>query len=868
MKFLDTTETVQADIVADRGTHDVHMEDADGSLFLAGVQPSMTWVSSGATGSGSAWVLQYGTAAELMLAFASFDGEALAAYPLAEHIVSAACLSRLWAEVRKGMPADAWVACTKGTFKARLRAAARSPAVDPTQLQLTIADMYEVPRLTSCPAYYVTLVWAESSFPSGPASIGGMEYQAETRLGTAGIANDSALRAYLQQSLAAADAASISAGTSVGHLASMRARSRAAMVVQHWEASAWPESLDKWSRPGPSRELDAMAASAYRKSGGVGEAAQRVVLERLHTALESEAFGPVGELLRTSPVAAHGSLVNAIRRAQQVFRIEGGDVITLGSLERLAALLGQRMPLILSEEVQRLTLADRVEYFVGLGEMATTVAAMGSAGGSATSHDAPSGSAGARRSARFDESKLLELKASPAYIDQKRAGLAAVAAGNPFAALRVFLAGRLPAPARPSGAATGLAPLTAAPAANPLIVFHVILFDDAIEAWTIDAQLHPLQELRAHIPAYLGEVATGAMRGGPWRCKLTDFVKALKVPSTWADAPPDIENDVWRIVLATKFGEEAHLGFTMERVPAAALYTDAYRLHAIREVAIAVTKAIGILDIPGEAPSATSPGAPTSPSDVLDEAIDRHAVHGMLPNLRANVRSSTHALVCGVWGEFGGALKAAKSSRDCTTSFPTKFVRYPSQAVSEWQQKTIVYENMASRRREESLAEAGAGGALSIAFPAPGLDSFGSDSGYTSIADGGGATAAAGGLADLERRMREVEMQKGKGGAGERCLPISFSKGVFSREGLQAQYSKEKISAQLKELSVEPSSVCIDWILTQAAPNSTRADCWRDCRSKKLHAEDSSFHRVVPGLKLGACRCDGKAGVKRVRTKE
>ena len=141
MKFLDTTETVQADIVADRGTHDVHMEDADGSLFLAGVQPSMTWVSSGATGSGSAWVLQYGTAAELMLAFASFDGEALAAYPLAEHIVSAACLSRLWAEVRKGMPADAWAACTKGTFKARLRAAARSPAVDPTQLQLTTADM-------------------------------------------------------------------------------------------------------------------------------------------------------------------------------------------------------------------------------------------------------------------------------------------------------------------------------------------------------------------------------------------------------------------------------------------------------------------------------------------------------------------------------------------------------------------------------------------------------------------------------------------------------------------------------------------------------------------------------------------------------
>ena len=406
MKFLDTAETVQAAIVGARGAHDVYMEDDDGSLVLAGAQPSMTWASNGAATAGAAWVLQYGTAAELMLSFALFDGETLSGYLLVEHIVTAACLSRLWAEVRKGLPADAWKACTKGTFKARLRAAARSPAVDQTQLLLVAADMYKVPRLSTCPAYYLTLGWGESSFPAGPGSIGGMEYQAESRLGAAGVSDESALYAYLQQSLAAADSAASDAGTSAAHLASMRARSRAAMVVQHWDASAWPESLDRWTRPGPSRELDAMAASAYRKSGGVGEAAQRVVLERLPTALASEAFEPVGELLRTTPAAAHGSQVNAIRRAQQVCRIEGADVITLGSLERLSALLGQRMPLIVSEEVQRLPLADRVEYFVGLGEMATTVATIGGAGGSATSHDAPSGATGGRRSARFDESKV------------------------------------------------------------------------------------------------------------------------------------------------------------------------------------------------------------------------------------------------------------------------------------------------------------------------------------------------------------------------------------------------------------------------------------------------------------------------------
>ena len=864
---MDTVETVRANIVTFRDAHDVHMEDDDGSLFLARAQPSMSWVSGGVAPA-VAWVMQYGTAAELMLTFARFDGETLAGYPLVDYIVSAACLGRLWAEIRKGMPAEAWTPCQKGTFKARLRAAARSPAVDPTQLVLVAADMYKVPRLKTPPAYYLTLAWAESSFPSGPGPIGGMEYQAETRMGAAGISDESALYAYLQQSVAAADSAASDAGTSAAHLAAMRARSRAAMVVQHWEASAWPKSLERWTKPGPARELDAMAATAYRKSGGVGEAAQRVVLGRLPVALASEDFEPVGVLMLTVPEAPVDAMVNAIRRAQQIFRIEGCDVITLGSLERLSSLLGQRMALIHSEEVQRLSISKRVEYFVGLGETATTVASIGGSGDSRASHDAPSGASGTRRSARFDESKLLELKASAVYIDQKRAGLAAIAAGTPHAALRVFLAGRLPAPARSAGSAGGLAPLVAPPAAHPLLIFHVVLLDDAIEAWTVDAQLHPLQELRAHIPAYLGEVATGAMRGGPWRCKLNDFTKSLKVPSTWAESPPDFENDVWRIVLATKFGEEAHLGFTMERVPAAALYTDAYRLHAIREVTIAVTKAIGILDIPGELPTSTSPGVPTSPSDILDEAIDRHAVHGMLPNLRANVRVSTHALVCGVWGEYGSALKAAKSSRDCMTAFPTKFARYPSQAVSEWQQKTIVYENMASRRREESLAEAGAGGALAIAFPAPGLDAFGSEGG----SDVGLVAAAAGGLADIERRLREVEVGKAsQGKALERPAPLTFAKGVWSRDNQRAEYSKQKVLAQLKELNVEPDSICLEWIVTQAAQNSTRADCWRDCRFKKLHADDASFHRTVPGLKLATCRCDGRgdsAGAKRGRTKE
>eukprot|EP00966_Prymnesium_polylepis_P329200 7384944-Prymnesium_polylepis.1 len=40
------------------------------------------------------------------------------------------------------------------------------------------------------------------------------------------------------------------------------------------------------------------------------------------------------------------------------------------------------------------------------------------------------------------------------------------------------------------------------PPPNPLLIFHTLLFDAALEAWTVDPDLHPLQALRAHIPAY------------------------------------------------------------------------------------------------------------------------------------------------------------------------------------------------------------------------------------------------------------------------------------------------------------------------------------------------------------------------------
>ena len=357
-------------------------------------------------------------------------------------------------------------------------------------------------------------------------------YYAETVMGDEGIAAvDSALATYLAQSAAVEKAAAVASGGTAAYLDSMRASSKAAMIVKEiWSAGEWPEPLERWAVAGPPRELDAMDRSAYRRSGGLGAPAKKVVLGRLDTVLQAPSYALLGHLLHITPAASADAQVQALRRAQQVFRIENADVVTLGSLARLVANLAQRRNLLQSEEVQGLPLDERVEYFVGLGEAPDTVASSGLGLGGPSSGAAPSGAKGSGlRSARFDEGKLLMIKASAAYIDQKRAGLAAIAAGHPHRALRIFLSGKLP-PAPVSAVVPG-AP--APPPPEPLLVFHIILFDEKLEAYTVDKDLHPLQELRAHIPAYLREAATGAMRGGPWRCRLVDFAKTLGSPSDW-----------------------------------------------------------------------------------------------------------------------------------------------------------------------------------------------------------------------------------------------------------------------------------------------------------------------------------------------
>jgi hypothetical protein len=407
MRFANTVATAADEIFTERGAHDVYFEDGDGAALLATAQPALEWKAGYAPAAGGTPALQYGAVAEISLIAARFDGDALKTMLICEQVPLASSLGRLWAEVRKGMRPEDWTPCSKGTFRARLLRAAESQSVDRDALVLRAGDYMQVPRLTSPPVWFTTLAWCESHFPAGPSTVGSFMYYAETLMGGDAVhETDSAQAAFLSQSAAVAKAAAMAAGSTANHLDSMRPFTRAAMVVEQWSGSEWPEALERWSAAGPPRELDAMDRAAYRRSGGLGAPAQKIVLGRLSTVLLAPSYSVLGHLVDATPRLARDAVVQALRRAQQVFRVDNADTLTLGSLARLAACLGQRKNLLQSEEVQRMAPDARVEYFVGLGEAPDTIAASGLGQGGLAAGNAPSGAQGARRSARFDEAKV------------------------------------------------------------------------------------------------------------------------------------------------------------------------------------------------------------------------------------------------------------------------------------------------------------------------------------------------------------------------------------------------------------------------------------------------------------------------------
>ena len=500
-----------------------------------------------------------------------------------------------------------------------------------------------------------------------------------------------------------------------------------------------------------------------------------------------------------------------------------------------------------------MAVAGRVESFVGTGDLPSTVLmSTGTRGDGGDSHPKGHGK-------RFDPSKTVELRTRQDYIEQKRAGLALIAGGEYFAALRVFLAGRMPvAPLALGGV---VAP---AVAAAPMLVFHIILFDDKVEPWQIDPDLQPLAALRAHIPAYLGSVATGTMRGGPWDCQLRAMTKSWQEPEKWAPkdasaqgSPPSVENDVWRVVIASKHGEEGLEQGAIAEVTRAEAYSTPYLMYATRSFAIKTMQALGV-----SVEASIIDTQPSSVADVWDEGIDRMDGHGVLAVLRSGVLASVHSLIVGCFGEFGLRLAAARRSRDLTTALPTAFVIYPSQAVVDWNLKAVLYEGAAKRRREDSLVIANPGGHTAV--PLSTLGGSGSDA--ASLLSSRNTEPVSSELAELKALaadFKKVLLGKKAGTTidtekkpKEPLPPLKLQNGTWLFAGKPARWSKEKMTGLLQEAGIDPKTVCMPHNITRTY-GGTIAECKRDCPDHELHAADGSeFHRFLGKFKISDARVD------------
>ena len=828
-------------------------EEKDHALLLKQAQPELQWHKPLMAAPESEG-LAYGDFAEIICVGANNGDDDKTAYGLESHILDEGPLTRVWGEIQVGLGAEGFDACAKGTFLARIRAAKVATGVDAAKLDVAGADLLKVPPLITSPGWYKLLTWDTSSLPTGLEVIGSMEAYSESRMGSANIhATESALAAFLVLSENGAKRCGAKHTWS-----SMRAVSQGTLVLKHWHEAIWPICMERWLRHGAEREIDAIERLNYYEAGGVGVVAERAVLARIDTIVSVEPFKPVGLLLRVTPPATAHQKVSALRRAFEVFRIDSGTFVTLGPLERLAYALAQRSGHLASEAVRALAIAGRVESFVGSGDLPSTVVL---AGGSAYVGYDKTGPKG--HGSRFDASKTVELRARADYIEQKRAGLLLVTGGKYFAALRVFLAGRLPAVAATPGT---LAPME--PTAAPLLVFHVILFDDKVEPWAIDPDLQPLAALRAHIPAYLGNVATGTMRGGPWDCQLIAMAKAWQEPEKWAPkdassvgSPPSFENDVWRVVLGSKHGEEGLEEGAIPEVAKADSYTSPYLMYATRSFAIKTLQALGV----SVEPSAVD-GQPTSVADVYDEAIDRMDGHGVLSALRSGVLTSCHDLLVGVLGEFGLRLAAARRSRDLTTAFPAVFVLYPSQAVVDWARRGVLYEGAAVRRREDSLVISAPAGHSAV--PLSALGGGGSDTASLISSRGTELGAEVAELRALAAELKSVALGKspapGKQGdkkpgdkkAKEPLAPLRMEKGEFFRAGLPARMSEEKMLRSLQELNIKPETVCLWHYITEKS-GGTRAECKRDCPDWDKHTADGAeFHRSLGKFSIKDSRVD------------
>ena len=142
---------------------------------------------------------------------------------------------------------------------------------------------------------------------------------------------------------------------------------------------------------------------------------------------------------------------------------------------------------------------------------------------------------------------------------RKVAGLAAIADGKPIRAIRIFLTGSIPGIEEPKPAGHSgpwaLKWKQKPQTLSPIVVFHVIILHK-VDAWTVDADLEPLEGLRAHLPEYFGQIVVESIAppGVTWRCECHALAAQMCASGSWRTTPLDVENHGYRVAINALHG--------------------------------------------------------------------------------------------------------------------------------------------------------------------------------------------------------------------------------------------------------------------------------------------------------------------------
>jgi hypothetical protein len=420
--------------IAARGAHRWHFSAAEAAHLRAALR-NMSWGRSG-----TEWTLPYGDFMGLVYALRPPDPAVAPEFH--SGIADTELIHSSWVEVCKGMAPSDWLPCSYGVMKHRLSEAAYSPAVDPAELviwsaagtPLVAAAAATEPSVAGEGAPYARPGWVtrlrlvdgELAEGASLAPASDYEYYTVTRMNAAYTRTGSPFEAYFTELARAAAARTPMADRSEAV--------KAALIVRHGRASAWPPKLFVYTPPGVARELDLADRHAYHSCGGLGAVAQAIVLDRLEPLLL--ACPPISAVLLH--VTSRATRESMVRRLQAMVNMSEPNVILLDSVEETARRLAPISTSISNAEAAAMPAEERMAHVQTLVlRMHTLTPGSATAAAVSSSSDA-AGGAPKGIASRLHPARLHETIHSAAYIDTFRDAKAHALAEQPSQALRIY----------------------------------------------------------------------------------------------------------------------------------------------------------------------------------------------------------------------------------------------------------------------------------------------------------------------------------------------------------------------------------------------------------------------------------------------